>query len=77
MFKSAEESDSESLRPTVFDLARIDEMSNGETINGELGNWKLMAYSTEYVLLLHNNKKYGSFQEFDTKRDVIEFLNTC
>ena len=72
MFATSED-DTNSLRPTSFDVARIDSLSIGESVDGELGNWTVLRYKDSYVLMTQNSPKIIN-KEFKTQKELIRFL---
>lgn len=70
----ADETSSESLYPTDFDISRLSVIEIGNTVDGELGNWSVIRYKNEYVLLLHNSKKYSNFMEMKNLETLLYFL---
>lgn len=68
-----DEDDTNSLVPTPFDLQRLEAMAIGDTLEGELGNWKVMKYEREYLVLLNNRR--NPFIELPNLKEVIVFLN--
>lgn len=70
---AADESDTNSLIPTSFDVARIDSLSIGESVTGELGNWVVLRYKDSYVLMTQNSPRVIN-KEFKTQKELIRFL---
>ncbi len=73
-FLDAGQDFTESIYPTEFDTLRLKEMNSGDKVDGENGNFSVLKYPNEYVLLLYNSKKYNSYQEFSDIGKLITFL---
>lgn len=74
LFGSEELEPSDSLKPTLLDLARIDSLEIGESLTGELDSWRLVRYKSEYCLFLLNKYK-SPMVTFVAKDLLITFLN--
>ena len=69
------EDDTNSIKPTKFDIERLLAMRVGETVNHEVQNWRILRYSDSYILILENSSTESSFKEFFSLSELIEFLN--
>jgi len=72
---AADQDDTNSIIPSQFDCERINDMSVGDKVELENGNASIIKYRDSWVVLLQNNPKFGNYQEFKTKNDMMEFLN--
>lgn len=71
-----DDADTNSIKPTKLDIERINSMQIGDKIDGELGNWSLLRYKNDFVLLLKNSVKYKDFIEFKDSKKLINFLES-
>jgi hypothetical protein len=59
--------------PTKLDLARLNEMIPGDTVNAECGFWRVLKYKNDYTLIL-NSKKHNIFKDFNSIQDILIFI---
>jgi len=69
-----DQEDTNSIKPTYFDEIRIEDMSVGDSVEGETGNWKIMRYKQCYVLSLFNHSTYKNLLEFKNSSSLLNFL---
>lgn len=72
--QDSDQQDSDSLYPSDFDITRLECMSIGDRIDGELGNWTVFRYKNDYLLFINICKVRKSDWEFDKVEDLIKFL---
>lgn len=72
MYTFDQEENPHILKPTDFDIIRLESMELGDRLEAESGNWVVLKYEKEYVLSSHMIKKLLSFR---TLEDLIKFLN--
>lgn len=72
MFTFDQEDSPHTLKPTDFDIIRLESMDIGERLESESGNWVVLKYEKEYILSSHMIKKLVSFGKLN---DLIKFLN--
>ena len=70
-----DEDGTNSIKPTDFDKARLESMNIGETIEGELCNWKVIRYLNDYTLILYDHPKAKDVLDFDLLEELVEFLD--
>lgn len=69
-----DEDNSNSCVPTSFDEERIKELQIGETVDGELGNWKVSRNKKNtYIVLLTDGYQVFEFREPD---EIFDFLKS-
>ena len=59
-----EDHDLNSIRPTILDTLRLEDLEIGDTMESESGNFKVLRYKKEYVLFLLNHVKKQQMKEF-------------
>lgn len=72
MFTFNQEENPHSLKPTDFDIIKLESMDVGERLESESGNWVVLRYEKEYILSSRMIKKLISFGKLS---DLIKFLN--
>ena len=50
MFTFDQEESPHTLKPTDFDIIRLESMDIGERLEAESGNWVVLRYEKEYIL---------------------------
>ncbi|MEK6884424.1 MAG: hypothetical protein AABY22_32630 [Nanoarchaeota archaeon] len=63
------------LELTNFDLARLEDMSEGDTIDGECGLWRVIRYSNSYSLILDYSSIMTSQTEFTSIDKLKHWFN--
>lgn len=71
-----EESGDESIKPTEFDLLKLDSMAVGDKIDSESMAWRVFRYKDHYVLFLLNSNNKKEFENFKTLEELVEYLNS-
>ena len=72
MFATEEDENSKSLKPTTFDIARLEDLEIGQKVEGEIGNWQVFRYKNDYTLICNKIKTPRIFKKL---KDLINFLN--
>lgn len=70
---AADEDDTNSVKPTQFDIERIKSLEIGDSMAGEIGNFRVLRYVSSYTILLLNHPK----KEIEEQKDwqsVVRFL---
>ena len=70
-----DDADTNSIKPTQFDLDRLSNLEVGEDFVGEKQNFKILRYKNDYVIILYNHTKKKDFIEVKDIEGVIKYLN--
>lgn len=70
----SDQSDNNSIKPTHFDLARLNALEVGGTVDGELGNWRALRYKDSYILMLFNSPDKKEYSEFIDLESMVVFM---
>jgi hypothetical protein len=73
--ETLEPNSSNSIKPTQLDLVKLNNLKCGEFWDGELQNWRVLAYKNSFIVVLFNHVIKEEFSEFETIEEIIDFLN--
>lgn len=74
MLFDSDEDDTNSIKPTDFDVLRLEAMDVGDKLDGELGNWRVFRYKSGYHLFLLNSLDSKEFEKFQSLDDLVSYL---
>ena len=70
-----DDADSNSIKPTKFDLENLNSLNIGDLLDGEKQNFRILRYKDSYVCILSNHYDKKEYSEFKNKEELIKFLN--
>ena len=68
-----DDADTNSIKPTKFDLEKLDSLNIGDLFDGEKQNFRILRYKDSYVCILSNHYTKQEYSEFKNKEELIEF----
>lgn len=72
---AADEENNDSIKPTKFDLEKLDCLQVGDYFDGETGGFRILRYKDDYNVMLFNSTTKKEFTTHLTKESIINFLN--